>query len=146
MSKLPFKNLIRKNLKRHHLNIYCQKSKKKEIKYPCLELQEYLDPGVKLSLKEKINIFKFRTRTLDIKTNRKHKYENDLCDECSKKGKIKTESQRHIYKCIELNGNKKQIKGPKYKEIFGNKIDKMKEISEIIHQNKCNNKKSNMNI
>ena len=65
----------------------------------------------------------------------KHKYENDLCDECSKKGKIKTETQRHIYRCTELNENKEQRKYPKYKEIFGNKIEQMKEISEIIHKN-----------
>ena len=55
-------------------------------------MQEYLNSEAKLTISEKINILKLRTRTIDIKTNIKHKYKNDLCDECSKKGKIKTKT------------------------------------------------------
>ena len=126
MSKLQFKNLIRKKSENAAFLYLLSQIK---------EMQDYLIPEAKLSMKENISIFKLRTTTLDIKTNMKHKNENDLCDECSKKGKIKTETQRHIYRCIELNGIKEHRKRPKYKDIFGNKIEKMKHILEIIHKN-----------
>ena len=75
---------------------------------------------------------------LEIKTNMKAKFNNNWCEACQKKGKTKTETQEHIYKCIELNDILDMDKRPKYKEIFGNKIEHMKKISEVIHKNVIN--------
>ena len=47
-------------------------------------MQEYLNPEAKLTMVENINILKIMKRTIV-------KYENYLCVECCKKGKIKTQ-------------------------------------------------------
>ena len=60
MSKLQFKNLIRKKSEEAAFKYLLSqiKEKGKEIKYHCLETQGYLIPEAKLSMKENINIFK----------------------------------------------------------------------------------------
>ena len=70
---------------------------------------------------------------LEIKTNIKAKHDNYWCEPCQEKGKTKTETQEQIYKCTELNNT--VDKRPKYKEIFGKKITKMKEVLDIMTQN-----------
>ena len=54
MSKMQFKNLIRKKSEEASFEYLMLqiKEKGKEIKYHCLELQEYLNSETKLTLKE----------------------------------------------------------------------------------------------
>ena len=66
-----------------------------------------------------------RTRTIDIKENMKQKHDNPYCEACRLKGIKKKETQKHVYKCTQLNSKMRKIK---YKEIFGSNISKMKYI------------------
>ena len=54
MSKLQFKNIVKKKAEQAPLTYLLSqiKEKGKEMKYGCLEMQEYLYPDAKLSLKE----------------------------------------------------------------------------------------------
>ena len=110
------------------------KRKGKEIKYKTLELQDYLRPEANLNIKEKKSIFKIRTRMIDIKENFKNKHKNFKCDACKLKGINKTETQKHIYKCKELNKTEHPT-STKYKEIFRNDIKQMKKIHDQIKRN-----------
>ena len=76
-------------------------------------MQEYLKPE---SIKQKQDIFKMRTRMIDIKENMKGNHFNFDCDTCKLKGIRRKRTQRHVYKCIQLNKRKRTIKS---KEIFG---------------------------
>ena len=59
-------------------------------------------------------------------------YVNFNCEACKLKGIIRKETQKHVYKCIQLNKRKRKIK---YKEIFGNKTFKMKHIMKRMNRN-----------
>ena len=134
MSKNMFKEYIRKKIESGALKYLKSqiKSKGKEIEYKEIEMQEYLKPESKLSIKEKQDIFKMRTRMIDIKENMKGNHFNFDCDACKLKGIRRKETQRHVYKCIQLNKRKRTIK---YKEIFGSKTAKMKHIIKRMNTN-----------
>ena len=79
---------------------------------------------------------------LDIKENMKGKFKNLKCDACKKIGKRKTETQKHVYKCKQLNNQKTNI--VKYREIFGNNLLKMKQVMDRMNKN-LNRRKIIMN-
>ena len=134
MSKNMFKEYIRKKVESAALKYLKSqiKSKGKEMEYTHVEMQEYLKPESKLTIKEKQDIFKMRTRMIDIKENMKGNYVNVNCEACKLKGINRKETQKHVYKCIQLNKRKIKIK---YKEIFGNKTVKMKHIMKRMNRN-----------
>ena len=134
MSKNMFRNHIKKKIEIEAV-IYLKsqiKSKGKEIKYTKIEMQDYLTPESKLTVIEKQDIFKMRTRMLDIKENMKGKHSNFHCEACQLKGIKKRETQKHVYKCKNLNTKGRQIK---YKEIFGRDTTKMKKVLNRINEN-----------
>ena len=66
------------------------------------------------SLVENQEIFKMRTRMMDVKENMKGKHIKFHCEACYLEGiKIK-ETQKHVYKCKHLNTKVKQINTKKY--------------------------------
>ena len=76
MSKNKFRNHIKKKIENEAL-VYLKsliKSKGKEIVYTQIEMQEYLRPESKLKIEEKQDIFRMRTRMIDIKENMKGKH------------------------------------------------------------------------
>ena len=79
------------------------KSKGKEIQYT--KLGHYLASNSNLTLQEKKEVFKIRTRMTDVKNNFKNKYENLNCDKCKEKNQHNEETQEHIYKCANLVEN-----------------------------------------
>ena len=134
MSKSQFKKLVTKNIENKAL-LYLKsqiKSKGKEIEYENIELQDYLRPEAKLKIKEKQDIFKMRSRMLEIKENVKGKYLNFKCDACKKVGKRKKETQKHVYRCSQLNSTKAIIG---YNEIFGRNVSKQKQIITRMNKN-----------
>ena len=134
MSKNMFKNHIKKKIETEAF-IYLKsqiKSKGKEIEYEKIEMQDYLKPESELKIVEKQDIFKMRTRMMNIKENMKRKHIKFHCEACHLEGiKIK-ETQKHVYKCKYLNTKVRQIK---YKEIFGSKISKMKKVIKRMKEN-----------
>ena len=80
-----FKNLVKEQVKLAAFNYLIAQQKKQTkmlyIQYKCLEMQEYL-----LGWNKNINaskfIFKARSKTLDIKMQKKWKYEDKLCSGC----------------------------------------------------------------
>ena len=134
MSKNKFRNHIKKKIENEAL-VYLKsliKSKGKEIVYTQIEMQEYLRPESKLKIEEKQDIFRMRTRMIDIKENMKGKHTNFQCEACHVKGIKKKETQKYVYKCTYLNTERRTIK---YKEIFGSKILKMKHVVQRMNQN-----------
>ena len=91
MSAWRFKKLVKQKAKLAALKYLLEKKNEpnKQLKishiiYEDLEMQEYLLDG---NLNTKISqlIFKARTKTLDIKTWKRWKYDDDLCVGCSEK-------------------------------------------------------------
>ena len=72
---------------------------------------------------------------IDIKENMKRKSMNFECDACKKIGKRKKETQKHVYKCKQLNNHEKYTTNIKYKDIFGNNVDKMKQVMTRMNKN-----------
>ena len=69
---------------------------------------------------------------IDIKENIKGNHSNTDCEACRFNGIRRKETQKHIYKCTQLNKRKRTIK---YKEIFGSKLVNMKHILKSMKRN-----------
>ena len=125
MKKLKLRNILNQKIKEKAFNdLKLQKEKHSkviQIRYDTFEMQKYLKScEIKITKEEAQEIFKLRTRTSDVKTNYKGKYESLECYAC----KIEQESQKHVIECKKLN--EKNEKEPiEYEEIFTGNI-KMK--------------------
>ena len=73
-----------------------EKSKIKDIKYSCLKLQDYLSAERSTTIKEKSQLFRARTRMMDLKSNFKLGQTDLSCSRC---GTGEEESQRHVLSC-----------------------------------------------
>ena len=73
------------------------------------------------------------TRMFNLKEKMKGQYTNFNCEACKKKGKTKKETQKHVYKCKQLNNNKRNK--VKYNEIFKSNIEKIKQVIQKININ-----------
>ena len=134
MSKNMFKNYIKKKVEIGAL-IYLKsqiKSKGKKLEYSKIKIQKHLRPDSKLNIAEKQELFKMRTRTIDIKEKMKQKHDNPYCVTCNLKGIKKKETQKHVYKCTQLNSKLRKIK---HKEICGSKISEIKYIIKRMNTN-----------
>ena len=96
MSKYSFKSLIKKKTIKAAL-AYLNKLKKKHSKvenidHPNLTIQAYFsaDDSEK-TIKNVQDLFKIRSRMLEVKTNMKGNYTNYNCDECKIIGRINEE-------------------------------------------------------
>ena len=90
-------------------------------------MRNYLSSHSLLTLQEKKEAFKIRTRMTETKTNFKNKYDEYNCVACEKKNQIHEETQEHIYFCKNINENKGI-----FTNIFDNKQETklMKEITK----------------
>ena len=88
MSEYKFKKLVKERTKeagfKHLVEEKNRQSKICDIQYKSLEIQEYLMEGNKNTEISKV-IFKLRGKTLEIKTMKKWKYEDDLCVGCGER-------------------------------------------------------------
>ena len=84
------------------------------------------------------NIFKIRSKVMDVIMNRKNQFETFECEVCS----YENETQEHIYECKKIWKIKEKIfmGYPKYEEIlWGNKCKQKSTSSKNIfrkHENK----------
>ena len=108
---MSFKKVVREACEENalkYLKLHI-KSKGKELKYNQMELRHYLTSSSHLTLQEKKDLFKMRTRMTDVKSNFKNKYESLNCDKCEENNEIKEETQEHVYKCIDIKENQKMF-------------------------------------
>ena len=105
---MSFKNLVKKHIEETALN-YLKlhiKSKGKELQYTEIKMKNYLLADSELTLQQKKEASKIRTRMTEVKCNRKNKYSNLNCVAGEKKSETNNETQQHVYKCKELFENK----------------------------------------
>ena len=110
ISKQKFKNLLKNKVKLLAFEYLMEQkenqSKAKDIKYKRLEIQRYFVEGNCSASLAKL-IFKARTRTLDIKTQKSWKYTDKVCVGCE----IREETGDEIMSCLKLHGeNSSEIK------------------------------------
>ena len=124
-----FKKLVKETTEQNALEFLKHhiKSKGKEIVYNKIELKHYLASTSSLTLQEKKEVFKIRTRMTEVKSNFKNKYENLNCDKCEQKNQYIEETQEHMYNCIEHKENKEIFEGI-FKDTYETKT--MKEITK----------------
>ena len=101
VSKEVFKSYVTKKVKikfLQHLN-QLKRNHSKSVYLKCEDIKqaEYIQ-SPRLSHKEKILLFKLRSRTLDVKGNFKNQHKDLLCISCG----LFEESQSHLLQCPEL--------------------------------------------
>ena len=113
MSKNMFKQIVKQKCEENGFDNlkHCIKSKGKEMTYEKLEMKNYLASESFLTLQEKKEAFRIRTRMTEVKKNykNKHNYYNYVA--CEKKSNYNEETQEHIYCCHQIKH---------YNEEFGN--------------------------
>ena len=138
MSKNSFKNFINKKIREaalEYLTILKKKhSKVDTIEHASLQIQAYFsaDDSEK-TIKNIQDLFKIRSRMLDVKTNYKGNYTEYNCDECKIIGLENEDTQSHLLKCPIINAGKTELHS-EYSDIFvmnvNLQIDVTKEIME----------------
>ena len=128
MSKFSFNKLLKKKVKiAAFLYLNGAKSKQEKIKdiiYTKLEMQEYLADGDRNINVSKL-IFKARGRSLDIKLQKKWKYEDKLCTGCN----LMEESGEEILHCKNLGENEN---GAPYVWFFSDLVDDQLTVGKIM--------------
>ena len=96
------------------------------IKYNGLEIQEYLLDG-DVSVEVSKLILNARSKTLDIKSQRKWKYEKTSCSGC----KVREETGEEILSCWYF-GDDKGKKPAFYTMFFGDKVSDIKYVGRMM--------------
>ena len=108
MSKASFKKVLKEKTRqaayRYLIGQKSKQSKISDIKYSKLEMQSYLAEGDRDARLSKL-IFKARGRTLDIKMDKKWKYDDTKCSGCHKY----EETGEEIMRCTDLGENEENI-------------------------------------
>ena len=94
--KATLKSSVRKVAFKYLSDIQNEKSKIRDIKYSSLKMQDYLGAERSTTIKEKSQLFRARTRMLDLKSNFKLGQTDLSCSRC---GTGEEESQRHMLSC-----------------------------------------------
>ena len=131
VSKKVFKSYVTKKVKikfLQHLNkMKTSHSKSKYLKCDDIKRAEYIK-SPRLSHKEKILLFKLRSRTLDVKENFKNQHKDMLCISCG----LFPETQSHLLQCPELVAKLSHIIGNNISEnqIYGS-VDQQEIIVKV---------------
>ena len=138
MSNLRFKNLVKEKVKAAAFEYLISQQNKQtkilHIQYKSLDIQEYLLGGNKNSSVAKF-IFKARSQTLDIKMQKKWKYEDKLCIGCN----IREETGQEILSCWHF-GKEESLK---YEMFYSNSS---RDIISLIRFANCMMKKIRQSI
>ena len=108
MSKFNFNKISKERMKiatfSYLQNQQSKQEKIKEIEYSKLEIQEYLIHGDRNPKVSKL-IYQARGQILDIKMQKKWKFDDKLCSGCN----LKEESGQEILDCKNLGGNTENL-------------------------------------
>ena len=133
MSKWSIKKLVKQQTAKaafkYLTDIQIKQSKISHIKYDDLQLQEYLLDGNRNTDVSKC-IFKARSMTLNIKTQKSWKYSDKLCVGCG----VNSETGDEILSCTGFTENKndKIIQSLQYDMLFSGKISEMTEVAKTL--------------
>ena len=139
MSKAKWKSMVRNSIVQKTFKRLEEMkethSKVKNLKYVKLEMQDYLMPNPTENMNKELvqNIFKIRSKVMNVKMNRKNQFETHECEVCFEVN----ETQEHLYECKEIWKLRNEIymENPKYEEIlYGNVHTKVK-VARIFLEN-----------
>ena len=135
MTEWSFKRLVKEKTEKaafkYLLSEKVKQSKIADIEYKNLEIQEYLSSGC-CNVKLAKLIFKARSKTLDIKTQRKWKYTDILCSGC----RIDEESGQEILSCKVLSDkNMTRYDTVMYSDFYSDNIDDIVQTGKILQNN-----------
>ena len=118
MGNWNFKNLVKEKTKLAAFEYLIKHQKKQtkidHIEYFGLEMQEYLLSGNKNTELSKV-IFKARSNTLDVKINKRWKYEDVMCIGCQ----VKEESGEELMNCESYGEIGEETENISYKMFYG---------------------------
>ena len=130
MSKWRFTKLVKEKTSLAAFNyLIAEKNKQTkiaDIQYSSLEMQEYMMDGDMVIDVTKF-IFKARSKTLDIKAQRKWKYEDNTCIGC----KTREETGQEILSCWYF-GKEESEKPLHYDMFYGGSVRNMKLVARIM--------------
>ena len=113
----------------------CKRQYKSSIKHDCLSMAKYLqEDNFGYTVQQKQNLFKCRMKDIDVKANRRWKYENINCLECNEPNQIET--QEHVLCCKALTNKNFNISYvPTYTDLFSDNIEEQVYTSTILCEN-----------
>ena len=138
ISEERFKNVCKQKVKNSAFEYLNNKLKQRqnysELQYEDLNMAKYFYEDLGYVVKEKQNLFQCRMNDLDVKANRRWKYEDITCRSC--KDQTKLETQQHVICCKSLvNRNMKSTYFSSYKELYSEDIDQQMYTSMVICEN-----------
>ena len=138
MSEEMFKNICKQKVKSLAFEYLNNKLKQRqsysEVKYSNLNMSKYLHEDLGYTFKEKQNLFQCRMNDLDVKVNRKWKYDDITCRSC--KDQTKPETQQHVICCKSLvDRNMKITYLPSYSELYSEDIEQQMYTSMVLSEN-----------
>ena len=139
MKKAAWKNIVRNSIRQKTFKsletMKQSHSKVKQLRYISLQMQDYLIPNDTKNLnKDDVqNIFKIRSKVMEVKMNRKNLFETHECKVCL----IENETQEHLYECkkIWMLKNKIHTEYPNYEKILWGNVKEKVEVSKIFLEN-----------
>ena len=142
MSNEKYKVILKEAVKRLAFNLLMAKkegrksenAKGKHIIYSELKMAQYLtSENFDATIEEKKFLFQCRVDDLELKGNKKWKYENIICNNCDENS---IETQRHILFCKPLlRSNQILTYIPDYEELFGDDIEAQVYAARILKDN-----------
>ena len=138
MSEESFKNICKQKVKSLAFEYLNNKLKQRqnysEVKYEKLNMSKYLYEDFGYTVKEKQNLFYCRMNDLDVKDNRRWKYDDLICRSCNDQTKIET--QQHVICCKFLvERNMKITYLPSYSELYNEDIEQQMYTSMVLCEN-----------
>ena len=129
VQEAAFDYLIRKKNERTS-----EHAKGKYIQYDELKMSEYLCPSeINISIDERKWLFKCRVDDIDVKGNRRWKYNDVSCNSCAKGV---PETQQHILECEYLLGRNEILSYiPEYSELYSGDLEGQVYVSRLLREN-----------
>ena len=79
------------------------------MKYNQVDFNHFLTSVSHLTLQEKKDHSKIRTKMTDVKSNLKNKHESLSCDKCGENNDFKEQTQEHVYQCMKIGKNQRRF-------------------------------------
>ena len=128
MTKYNFKKILKEKATiaafKYLKNEQMKQKKILDIQYSKLQMQEYLADGDRNTDISKL-IFKARGKTLDIKLQKKWKYDDKLCSGC----KINEESGEEILACDSFGQNTEKVV---YSGFYSSSVDEQVQVAKVM--------------
>ena len=129
--KAKLKAAVKKEAFHYLSDLQQDRSKIKNLKYGGLEMQPYLRAGRTTTIQEKCQIFKARTRMLDLRANFKVGQVDLSCTKCDSG---EEESQPHLLTCPGLSDTSVVTVVPEYEQLLDQDPDRVERLGRIVQQ------------